>query len=131
MNFFYVSGQIVLVKNLLIQEKKKEVDLILDWGFKYDIDDKPSKFFYVEITMKNSPNGAVFSIDEYKKLANEIKRSVGIKEDYFYDLEHPDDGDSEEYFCIWLDFEYYKELAKFFKICREELVEIFLSKIKD
>ena len=131
MRCFHISGQKVLVKNLVIQGKKRKVDVLsLCWGFTYDVEDAPYRFFYVQIIKEKSPNGAVFSVDEYEKLANEIKTSVGIQEDDFYVLEHPDKGYSE-YFYVWLDFKYYNELAKFFKICKDELIEKFLSKIKD
>ena len=129
--YFVVGGQKTLVKEMKIEGKKKQLDyLLLDWGFNYDIEEDPFKFFYVQITKNKSPDGAVFSVEEYEKLANEIKSSIGIHEDYFYDSDHPDNGDSES-FTVWLDFKYFNELSKFFKICKEELIEKFISKIKD
>lgn len=79
---------------------------------------------------KKKSEGAIFSKNEYDKLANEIKKLCSIKEDYFYDLEHPDDGDSED-FLVWLDFHYLEKLSDFFQIYKEGLIEKFLLKIKE
>lgn len=129
--YFVVGGQIVLIKEVKLSEKKKQLDGInINWGFRYDLEDDPKKFFYVEISKDKNLDGAIFSKNEYGKLANEIKTSTGIKEDDFYILAHPDDGDSE-YFSVWLDFEYLDKLSDFFQICKEEFIEKFISKIKD
>ena len=129
--YFNVASQKIMVKEIIKDEKKVEVDgLGFYWGFKYDANEDPTKFFYIEIGRDKSPNGPVFSRDEYKKLANEIKSGIGIKEDEFYELNHPDDGDSE-FFSVWLDFKYFNDLSKFLKICKEEMIEKFLLKIKD
>ncbi len=129
--YFAVAGQKVLVKEIKIDNKKKQVDVLtISWGFKYDIEDVPIKFFYVEIEKDKSSEGAIFSKSEYEKLSNEIKTSVSMDENDYYDLEHPDDGDSESFY-VWLDFRYRNKLSDFFQICKDELIEKFISKIKD
>jgi hypothetical protein len=129
--YFCVAGQKTLVKEVKIDGKKKQVDeLTLCWGVLYDIEDDPIKYFYVQIIKDKSTDGAIFSKNEYDKLANEIKTTLLIEEDNFYDVEHPDDGDSE-YFLIRLDFKYLNKVSKFFEINKVELIEKFISKIKD
>jgi hypothetical protein len=129
--YFNVAAQKIIVKEIIKSEKKEEVDALgFYWGFKYDSKEDPSKLFYIELGKDKNPNGPVFSRDEYEKLANEIKSVVGIQEDEFYELNHPDDGDSE-FFSVWLDFKYFNALSKFTKICKEEMIEKFLSKIED
>ncbi len=128
---FYVSGQKVLIQEAIIEDRKKQTDVItISHGFTYSCDDEPTKYFYFEMKKDKSSDGAIFSIDEYEKLANEIKVSVGIIEDDFYDLEHPDDGDSE-WFYVWLDFKYLDKLSDFFQVCKDELIEKFIARIKD
>jgi len=129
--YFNVAGQIILINEIMQDGKKKEVDSFgFYWGFKYDANEVPTKFFYVEMGRDKSGNVQVFSRNEYVELANKIKLAIGILEEDFYELQHPDEGDLE-FFSIWLDFKYYKELLKFLKICKEEAIEKFISKIKD
>jgi len=128
---FFVAGQKILVKEVVTDKKRKQVDdLLLSWGFKYDKEDKPVKYFYVEVKKENNSEGAIFSKEEYEILKNKIKTSAGIGEDYFSDLEHPDDGDSE-YFHVWMDFKYCENVYNFFDICKTELIETFVDRIKD
>ena len=130
--YLCVAGQRTLVKEVIRDRKKEQVDeQILSWGFIYDFQEEPNKIFYVEVQKGKSSGGANLSKKEYIKLANDIKKSVDIKEDNFYTLDHPDDG-YPEFFSVWLDFEKYpNKLPEFFQICKDELIEKFLSKIKD
>ena len=99
--YFIVGGQIVLVKEIKSDQKKKQVDGInINWGFKYEVGDNPEKLFYVEITKNEYSHGSIFSKNEYDNFANEIKGLCGVLEDNFYDLEHPDNGDSESFFVV-------------------------------
>lgn len=129
--YFNVGGQSTLVKEVNVGNKKKQVDVIVfSWGFTYDIEEEPSKLFYIELYKEKKSADAIFSKNDYDKLGNEIKKLCGIKEGDFYDLEHPDDGDSERFF-VWLDFDYLDKVSDFFQICKDDLVEKFLSKIND
>ena len=58
---------------------------------------------------------AIYSRNEYEKLAHQIKTSLGIEEN---ELQRPDDGDVE-YFTVWLDFTYFNKLAIFFRTCKD------------
>ena len=128
---FFVAGQSILVKEVISDEKKKQVDVLsLSWGFRYGKDDKPTKYFYVEVEKEGNAEGAIFSKEEYETLEKKIKTSVGMEEDDFFELEHPDDGDSER-FHVWMDFKYSKNVHNFFDICKTELIEKFIERIKD
>ena len=128
---FWVAGQQILVKEVILDEKKKQVDVLsLCWGFRYFEEDTPKKYFYVEVEKENHFEGAIFSKDEYNILKNKIKLSAGIEEDYFSDLSHTDDGVSE-YFHVWMDFKYCKNVHNFFDMCKTELIEKFIERIKD
>jgi hypothetical protein len=130
--YFEVAGQKNLTKEVSIEGKKKKLNnLYFSWSFKYDIEDPDStQFFYVSIN-DNIKNSSVLSKNEYLSLLAKIKKSCVIEEEHFYELEHPDNGDSESIF-IWLDYKKYSnKVSEFFQICKDELIEPFLSKIKD
>jgi len=131
---FAVEGRVTLRKEILEEGKKKHVNKFnLCWGFYYDKFDKEedsNKYFYIEMSGDRTWDNAILSKAEYEDIAVKIKSSIDCIKDTYYDIEDPDDNDLE-YFLVWLDFEYYKELNKFFKICKEELIEKFVSKLKD
>lgn len=128
--YFYVSGQKVIVQEMIVEDRKKQTDVItISHGFTYDYDDEPTKYFYFELE-KNSPNGEIFSENEFQEIADHIKTEIGIEGEDFYLIEHPDTA-KIEHFYIWLDIKYADKLPVFFQICKDELIEKFLSKIKD
>lgn len=71
----------------------------------------------------------VLSKIEYDKLLAKIKISSGIEEEKYYDLYHPDDKDSE-YLLVYLEMKYADKLSDFLQICKEELIDKFVLKIK-
>jgi hypothetical protein len=128
--YFYVSGQKILVQEMIVEDKKKQTDVItISHGFSYNSDEEPTKYFYFELE-KNSPNGGVFTLNEFEEIATRIKAEIEIEQADFYLIEHPD-IEKIEHFYIWIDIKYKDKISSFFQICKDELVEKFLSKIKD
>lgn len=63
--FLEFGGRETLIKEVKIDNKKKRIDvLVLMWGFTYDMEDEPTKYFYVELWKKKKTEEAIFSKNE-------------------------------------------------------------------
>ena len=108
--YFYVTGQKVLVQEMIVEDRKKQTDVItISHGFTYNSDEESTKYFYFELE-KNSPNGGVFTRNEFEEIANRIKAETGIEQTEFYLIEHPD-IEKIEHFYIWIDIKYKDKIS--------------------
>ena len=127
---FCVNGRRTLEKKSGIDGREQHTKLTIEWGFKYDNGYDPFKFFYVWIEIPRNSHGVVLTEDEYESIGKSIKETIGIKEEYFYDLDY-DYDEGNERFYVWLDYiKYSEKVFQFFKICKDELIEKFISKVK-
>ncbi len=130
-NNFYAFGQKVLIKEVEIEGKKKEVDaLSLDWGFSFNKEDRLNHFS-VSISRSGTLSEITFSKKEYEEILNQIKITMAFNDDSFYDLQHPEEDDDAEFIQLWLDYREINKLHKLFQIYQKEFFEPFLLKIND
>lgn len=127
---FCLTGRSTLEKKFQHKGKASLNYLSIEWGFKYDKEDNPFKFFYVEIEIDKTTDGNVLIEKEYENLSKRLKETIGIEEDEFSELDYSDEGGSERFY-VWLDFKYSEKLSDFFQVCKDELITVFLSRIGD
>ena len=127
---FCITGRINLKRGLLSKKTSGGYRSWIEWGFKFKYDEKnrPTKFFYVEIEIEKTPDGAVFSKEEYLNIANKIQKAIDVQNGHFFELDYPDNGGKERFY-VWLDLKYSESLSRFFDNCKDELIKEFLSRI--
>ncbi len=127
-NSFTVDGQVSVVKKSE-EEKRKQLNYFsMNWGFYFDKEDSPQKYFYFNFFRQAKKYGGAFlSLQEYEKILSE-KDKIGFE---IHDQEHPSLGDNDEFVELILDYQNINFVLDFFKFCKENILEKILSKIKD
>ena len=128
---FAIEGRVVLRKEIVEEEKKKYLNYFnLCWGFYYDKEEDPNKYFYIQLNREIIWGNAILPKNEYEEIANKIKSSIDCRRDSFYTIGHPDD-EEDEFFHLCLDYKDADKLFNFLEISKEKFIENLLSKLKD
>lgn len=125
---FAVEGQLSLTKEIQEGGKKKTANYFnLRWGFYYDKEQEPDKYFYFTINRyAKRYGGPIMNLNEYVNLLNKQN-----KINFDHTQAHPEEGDMNEYLELSLDYYKKDNLSNLFAFFKDELLATFLSKIKD
>ena len=127
-NSFTVDGQISVVKQSKDEKRNQLNYFSMNWGFYFDKDDSPQKYFYFLISRNAKKYGGAFlSLQEYAKILSE-KDKINFE---IHLQEHPGLGHTNETIELILNSQHINFVSDFFQFCKANLLEKFLSKIKD
>jgi hypothetical protein len=124
---FTVDGQISLVQENTDGKRKTLNHFSANWGFYYGKEDRPDKYFYFQL-YRNAKRykGAILSLKDYQTLIEKFSFS-----NFIMDQEHPENRNSHEFIQFGIEWKDIDKLQNFFDFFNNDLLGLFLSKIKE